>query len=289
MKLPGRDLVAERLADLRDAERRLAARELRDVLEVDEDPLRGLGPKEDVRARLLDRSDARLEHEVELARLGQVAVGRLAGALARPLAARRAPSSWSARKRSLHVRQSTSGSVNPCDVARRLPHARVEDDRGVERDDVLPLADHRLEPARADVFLQEDAVVPVVVGGPEAAVDLRGREDEPAPPRERHDLLHRHHVCRHEEKRLNGSRATPLEPPSIRATRRSGETRQSQAREPENNVRTSYEPAESRTRMRAPPSGAFSAVTEPPCSSTTCRTIASPSPEPGTPRADGAR
>ncbi len=39
-----RDLVAERLADLRDPERWLAARDLGDVLEVDEDALRGLGP-----------------------------------------------------------------------------------------------------------------------------------------------------------------------------------------------------------------------------------------------------
>ena len=78
MKLPGRDLVAERLADLRDPERRLAPGELSDVLEVDEDPLRGLGAQEDGRARLLDRADARLEHQVELTRLGQVALARLA-------------------------------------------------------------------------------------------------------------------------------------------------------------------------------------------------------------------
>jgi hypothetical protein len=37
----------------------------------------------------------------------------------------------------LHVRQSTSGSVKPGDVPGRLPDARVEDDRGVERDDVV--------------------------------------------------------------------------------------------------------------------------------------------------------
>ena len=91
MKLPGRDLVPERLADLRDPERRLAPRELGDVLEVDEDPLRRLGPEVDVDAGLLHRADARLEHEVELPRLGQVAVGRLAGPLARPLSARLAP------------------------------------------------------------------------------------------------------------------------------------------------------------------------------------------------------
>src|SRR5680860_1433656 len=41
-EVPGRDLVAERLSDLRDAERRLAPRDLGDVLEVDEDALRGL-------------------------------------------------------------------------------------------------------------------------------------------------------------------------------------------------------------------------------------------------------
>ena len=77
-----RDLVAERLADLRDPERRLAARELGDVLEVDEDPLRRLGAEVDALPRLLDGPDARLEHEVELARLGEVAVGGLARALA---------------------------------------------------------------------------------------------------------------------------------------------------------------------------------------------------------------
>ena len=112
-EVAGRDLVPERLAaDLRDAERRLAARELGDVLEVDEDPLRGLGAEVRGRAAVLERADLRLEHEVELARLGEVAVGRLAGALAR-LRPQLASSSWSARKRSLHVRQSTIGSVKP--------------------------------------------------------------------------------------------------------------------------------------------------------------------------------
>ena len=53
MKLPGRDLVAERLADLRDAERQLLARELEDVLEVDEDPLRRLRAQVDRRAGVL--------------------------------------------------------------------------------------------------------------------------------------------------------------------------------------------------------------------------------------------
>ena len=42
-EVAGSDLVAERLPDLRDPERRLAARDLSDVLEVDEDALGGLG------------------------------------------------------------------------------------------------------------------------------------------------------------------------------------------------------------------------------------------------------
>ena len=80
------------------------------------------------------------------------------------------------------------------DVARRLPDARVEDDRRVERDDVVALAHHRLEPARLDVLLEQHAVVPVVVGRAETAVDLRRREHEAAPAGERDDLVHRDHV-----------------------------------------------------------------------------------------------
>ena len=58
------------------------------------------------------------------------------------------------------------------DVPRGLPHGGVEDDRRVERDDVVALAHHRLEPARLDVLLEEDAVVAVVVRRAEPAVDL---------------------------------------------------------------------------------------------------------------------
>ena len=188
MKFPGRDLVPERLADLRDPERRLAARDLGDVLEVDEDPLRRLGAEVDVDAGLLDRADARLEHQVEVARLGQVAVRRLARPLRRPLAAADllvlgvgevvGPEALLA---GAAVDERVAEAAH---VPRGFPDSRVEDDRGVERDDVVPLAHHRLEPARLDVVLQQDAVVAVVVGAAEAAVDLRRREDESAPLRE---------------------------------------------------------------------------------------------------------
>ncbi len=81
-EVPRRDLVPERLPDLRDAERRLATRDLRHVLEVDEDALRGLGAQVRVLSGLLDRPDSRLEHQVELPRLREVALVGLAGMLA---------------------------------------------------------------------------------------------------------------------------------------------------------------------------------------------------------------
>src|SRR5213080_5609179 len=75
-EVAGRDLVAERLADLRDAEGDLQTRRLDDVAEVDEDSLRRLRTEiRDVR-RVLHRTDVRLEHEVELPRLGQLAAAR---------------------------------------------------------------------------------------------------------------------------------------------------------------------------------------------------------------------
>ncbi len=122
-----RDLVAERLADLRDPERRLSAGDLRDVLEVDEDPLRGLGAQVRVEPRLLDRADPRLEHEVELSGLGEVAVGRLARMLAGLAAALRlvdvvGPVPELAEP-AVHERV-----VEALDVTRGLPDRRVEDD-----------------------------------------------------------------------------------------------------------------------------------------------------------------
>src|SRR5207248_4989812 len=56
-EVAGRDLVAKRLSDLGDAERRLAARDLQHVLEVDEDPLRRLGAQVRARSLFLDGPD----------------------------------------------------------------------------------------------------------------------------------------------------------------------------------------------------------------------------------------
>ena len=188
--MPGRDLVAEALADLGDAERRLHAQRGGDVLEVDEDALRGLGPQVGERGIVANRPDRGLEHQVERACLGEVAVGCLAGPLRRPAAAGGVGDVVGA------VAVLAGAAVDErigeaADVARGDPDLRVEDDRGVEQHDVVALLHHRPLPGGLDVLLEEDAVVAVVVGRAEAAVDVRRRVHEPAPAAEGRDLLDR--------------------------------------------------------------------------------------------------
>ena len=189
-EVAGGDLVAKGLADLGDPERRPAARELQHVLEVDEDPLGGLGAQVDGRGVVAHRPHVGLEHEVELARVGEVALVGLAGPLRRLLAARGVLEVVGAEA------QLAGAAVDErvgeaLEVARRLPRARVLEDRRVERHDVVALADHRPPPLGLDVALEQDAVVAVVVGRAQPAVDLRRLEDEPAALAQRDDLVER--------------------------------------------------------------------------------------------------
>ena len=185
-----RDLVAEALADLRDAERRLDAQRRRDVLEVDEDPLCRLRPQVGDAGVVAHRADVRLEHQVEVPRLGEVALRVLAGTLRRPLAA-------VARVEVVGAEPQLAGAAvdhrvgEACDVARCDPDLRVHDHRGVERDHVVALLDHRALPLALDVLVQQDAVVAEVERRAEAAVDVRRREHERAPAAQRRDLLDR--------------------------------------------------------------------------------------------------
>ena len=189
-EVAGRDLVAEALADLRDAERRLDAQRRRDVLEVDEDPLRRLRAQVGDAGVVAHGADMRLEHQVEVARLGQVAVRVLAGTLRGALAA-------VARLEVVGTEAQLAGAAvdhrvgEACDVARCDPDLRVQDHRRVERDHVVALLDHRALPLALDVLVQQDAVVAEVEGRAETAVDVGGREDERAPAAQRRDLLDR--------------------------------------------------------------------------------------------------
>ena len=75
------------------------------------------------------------------------------------------------------------------DVAARLPHARMHQDRRVEPLDVVARANHRMPPAVLDVLLELDAERAVVPHGSGAAVDLRRLEDESAALAQRNEFF----------------------------------------------------------------------------------------------------
>ena len=167
-----RDLVAERLSDLRDAERHFLPRRLLHVQEVDVDPLRRLGAQVHDRRRFLDGTHERLEHEIELARLAERSLHSARGALGvgrsgRSLDARIVGAEALLAVPAVHERIDESG-----DVPARLPDARMHEDRGVQSLDVVPGAHHRVPPPILEILLQLDAERTVVPDGAGAAVDL---------------------------------------------------------------------------------------------------------------------
>ena len=165
-------LVAERLADLGDAERQFRAHGGEHVAEVDEDALRGLGTQPDLVRRVLDRADERLEHEVEHARVGERrAVVRALGGVVEVVGAEALAA----------LRTFDEGVGEVRGVAAGDPDLRVLDDGAVEAYDVVAVIDHGAPPGLLDVALELDAEGAVVPARTDAPVDLAGREDE-APP-----------------------------------------------------------------------------------------------------------
>ena len=197
-EVPRRDLVPERLPDLGDPERQLLAARLLDVLEVHVRALRGLGAQVDDRRVLLDRAHERLEHQVEPARRRQRPA--VDGAL-EPEALDDAGVLQVRRRQALGARQLVEPEppmvglaldqrvAERADVPGRHPHLRVHEDPGIEPDDVVALLDHRPPPGALDVVLELDAEGAVVPDRVDAAVDLRGREDEAAALGERDDRV----------------------------------------------------------------------------------------------------
>ena len=184
------DLVAERLADLRDAERHLDALAglVADVFELDEDALRGLGAQVGGRAIIGRRAHLGLEHQVELARFGEVTavlLRALRGLLVALLLADliRAKTRLAGAAIDHRVRESA-------DVPGGLEDVLVGEDRAVEADDVVALVYMFAPPVVFEVALQLGAERPVVPAAVESAVDLGGLEDEAAAFAQAHDLLH---------------------------------------------------------------------------------------------------
>ncbi len=176
----GGDLVAERLADLRDAERGPLAGGGEHVLEVHEHALGGLGTQVGHAALVLDGPGVGLEHEVEGPGLGQILRA----------AVRADPVDLVGPPALVAVAAVDERVGERLEVAGRPPDRGWGEDRRVEADDVVAELHHRPPPGVLHVAQEVDAERPVVVGGAEAAVDLRGGEDEAAPLAEVDDLLH---------------------------------------------------------------------------------------------------
>ena len=177
------DLVAERLADLGDTERRLLTAGLKHVREVDEHALRGLGAQIGHGGVGLHRASVRLEHEVEVAGLGEGVLATTAGAGGEIL------------KLVLTESLTTLTAVNErvgevLQMSRCFPDGRGRKNGGVESHDVVAHLDHRAPPCVLDVAQQLHADGAVVVGGPEPAVNLGRREHEATTLREVDHLLH---------------------------------------------------------------------------------------------------
>jgi hypothetical protein len=183
-EVAGRDLVAERLADLGHAERQLAAHRVQHVAEVHEDPLRRLGAQVRQAAAVarVDGAHGGAEHQVERPRLGEIggaalrALQLLGGDgfvdLGQPLRV-------AALLRDEHVigawpRLAVAAVGHRIRerrlVARVLPDQAVHQDGRVQPFHVVAVVNDRPPPGALDVVLQLDAQRPVVPGATEAAV-----------------------------------------------------------------------------------------------------------------------
>ena len=207
-----RDLVAEGLADLADAERELFARGALDVIEVDEDALRGLGAEVDGVLCVLGHALERLEHEVKLTDIGEVVLaaggagdvvlfdkvlhlllgegvdglGKLEAGLGAPVLNDLVGAEALVALAAVHQRIGEAAEMAACH-----PGLRVHQDRGVKADVVGILLHELLPPGVLDVLLELGAEGAVVPGVGKAAVDLAAGEDKAAVFAQRDDLVHR--------------------------------------------------------------------------------------------------
>ena len=164
------------------------ARGVEHVLELREDGLRGLGAEIGLVFVAGNRADEGVEHQVERPWL-RLFLGAFGHRFAGPLRAAHVLDLIGAE--TALARFAIDHRIAECvHMARRLPDRRVHDDAGIEADDVLALAGHRLPPGFAEVALQfgaQRAVIPKTV---DPAVDLRRLENEAPVFAETRDFLH---------------------------------------------------------------------------------------------------
>ena len=188
-EVAGRDLVAEGLADLADAERRLLARGVHDVRVVDEDALGGFGAQVVQAGLVVDGAQVGLEQAGEGAGLGPLAahatvrardVGGGQGGLFDALLFGELFDELILAGALVAVEALDERVGEGLDVTGGDPHFARENDGGVQAHDVGAAADHGIPPGTLDVFLQFHAERTVVPRGTGATVDVTAGEDEAA-------------------------------------------------------------------------------------------------------------
>ncbi len=200
-EVPWSDFIAEALARLRDAERHLDANRVDHVLEVDKHSLRRFGAEEGRVFFAAQCPKCRLEHQIEFARLSELALVVFAGML-----------TWFERAFAcFHMIDAKPRLARPAIdhkvvkqvvMPRAFPHLRVHNDRAIETDhrkglrragrrrELVVVGDHVAPPRVFDVALQLDAQGSVIPEAVEAPVDFRRLVDESAPFAQRDDFVH---------------------------------------------------------------------------------------------------
>jgi hypothetical protein len=191
-----RDLVAEALADLADAERRLLARGLQHRGEVGEDALRGLRAHVVEAGLVIHDAEEGLHQARELpdrrplANLVRVVgVGDVVEAVRRRVAVLGLVRLEEVVGPIALVRDEGLGQrvAEDLHMTGGLPHGGGQDDGRVEADHVTTAAHEGVPPLALDVLLELDAEGTVVPRRAGAAVDLSRGEDESAVLRQRDD------------------------------------------------------------------------------------------------------
>ena len=176
-----RNFVAERLADLGDAERQLARGGVNDVAELGKNRLSGFRTQIAENRTVVNRTDGSFKHQIErtgLGQLGRAAVRTLAvfdmiGA--KPSLA------------FLAVGHRVGKSVFMPGI---MQNFAVGQNGGVQTLNIVTLIDHGAPPGAFEVVLQLDAQRTVVIHALQTAVNIGVLENKPAAFAQRYKLIH---------------------------------------------------------------------------------------------------
>jgi len=208
-KIARGNLVAERFADLADAERDLAPGGALDILEIDKNALGGFWTQVELGAGVFGNALEGLEHQVELAYIGEIpgathragnflfpdignqliitpAIDGQVDAIGMVVVFDQLVGAVTA----LALLAVDQGIGKAADVAGSDPGLGVHQDGAVDPDIMGIFLDKFLPPGRLDVVFQQDTQRAVVPGIGQTAIDLRTWEDKATILSQGNDFLH---------------------------------------------------------------------------------------------------